>query len=535
MWDLGAPARDAVPGLIASLRDPSEDVRARVPGALISIGPESTAVVPALFQAIRTGDPIVQGAAKSALETRFNPWGRYLEPRPAADLPVLIAALTDANRSVRAMSAFCLWAVREQTAPVHAALTAALEDPDDQVRLLVAAIVIAKPPRNPKAEAILVAAMPVPGSAKLKLGTSVTTIEFYADVLAHLGPKALPGIPYLITAGLGYRGQSGSPQRAAERALKSLGPVAVPDLVRSLRGNNRAVRSEAARVLGMIGPDARASVPALVALLDENERRLAEVAGHALGRMGPAASEAIPALERRLRAAELRTRVQAADILHRIDPDSRQVMPILNEALEGDDRPTRSRAIATLGSMGPRAVPLLERVLAESKDPLEGPAIYGALAAIDPGRKSADSVLIAMLANKDRDVRLAALRIAQDVGPEAKGCLHAVERKLDDTDSLVKIVAEHTLVAVDPGNASLVSHLLKIWSTGTELGERQRAADLLGRCGQRARNAIPTLRSGLDVEDREVQDATAAALWNIDRNEVPIYLRPRVMAYRSRP
>jgi hypothetical protein len=102
---------------------------------------------------------------------------------------------------------------------------------------------------------------------------------------------------------------------------------------------------------------------------------------------------------------------------------------------------------------------------------------------------------------------------------------------LDDTASRVKIVAEHTLVAMDPGNAPLVSHLLKIWSTSTELDERRRAADLLGRCGKRARNAIPALRSGLDVEDREVQDAAAAALWNIDRNEVPIYLRPRVMTY----
>jgi HEAT repeat protein len=531
LWDLGTPARDAVPGLIASLRDPSEEVRARVPGALISVGPDSTAVVPALFQAMRTGDPIVQGAAKSALETRFNPWGRYLEPRPAADLPALIAALTDPNRSVRATSAFCLWAVREQTAPEHAALTAALEDSDDQVRLLVAAILIATPPHNPKAEAILVAALPAPGTATLNVGSSVATIEFYADVLTHLGPKAQPGIPFLITAGLGYGGQSGSPRGAAERAFKDLGPVAVPDLVRALRGNNGAVRSEAARVLGMIGPDARASVPALVALLDENERRLAEVAGYALGRIGPAAREAIPVLERRLRAAELRTRVQAADILHRIDPDTRQVMPILKQALEGDDHPARSQAIATLGSMGPQALPLLERVLTESKDPLEGPAIYRALAAIDPGRKSPDSVLITMLANKDRDVRLAALRIAQEVGPEAKGCVHAVERELDDNDSLVKTVAKHTLVAIDPGNTPLVSHLLKIWSTSTEPGERQEAADLLGRCGERARNAIPALRSGLDVEDREVQGAAAAALWNIDRNEVPIYIRPRVMAY----
>jgi HEAT repeat protein len=531
LHDLGAPAREAVPGLIVSLRDPSEDVRARVPGALISVGPESTAVVPALFQAMKTGDPIVQRAAIGALETRFDPWGRYLEPRAAEDLPGLIAALADPDRSVRATSAFCLWAIHEQSAPANAALTAALEDPDEEVRLLVAATLIAKPPHNPKAEATLVAALPALETTKLKPRTSVAAIEFYADVLKHLGAKALPGIPQLITAGLGYNGQSGSPQGAAERALKELGPVAVPDLVRALRGNDRALCSKVASVLGMIGPEARASVPALVALLDDNEGHLAEVAGHALGKIGPAAREAIPALEQRLRAPEIRTRVQAADILVQIDPDARRVIPILNEALEADDPPSRSQAIATLGSVGPQAVPLLERALRESKHPLEGPAIYGALAAIDPSRKSPDAVLAAMLGEKDREIRLAALRIAQDVGTEAKGCLHAVELAVDDTDSLVKIVAEHTLAAIDPGNTPLVSHLLKLWSSGAEHAERQRAADLLGRCGEKARSAVPALRSGLNLEDRELKDAAAAALWNIDRNEVPIYLRPRVMAY----
>ena len=532
LWDLGAPARDAVPGLIASLLDPSEDVRARVPNALISVGPESTAVVPALFQAMKRGDPIVQGAARGALETRFDPWGRYLDPRAAGDLPALIAALADPDRSVRETSAFCLWAIRDQTAPANAALTAALADPDEEVRLLVAATLIAKPPHNPKAEAILVAELPALETTKLKLGTSVAKVEFYADVLKHLGPKALPGIPHLITAGLGYGGASGSPQGAAERALKHLGPVAVPDLVRALQGNNRVLRSKAARVLGMIGPDARASVPALVALLDDNEGHMADAARHALGSMGPAAREAIPALQRRLRAPEVRTRVQAADILRRIDPDARQVIiPILTEALEGDDRPSRSQAITALGSMGPQAVPLLEQVLRESKHPLEGPAIYAALAAIDPSRKSPDSLLIAMLADKDHEVRLAALRIAQEVGPEAKGCVHAVERTLENTDSLVKLVAEYTLAAMDPGNTPLVSRLLKLWSSGAEVGERRRAADLLGRCGEKAKSAIPALRSGLDVDDGELKDAAAAALWNIDRNEVPIYLRPRVMAY----
>ena len=202
-------------------------------------------------------------------------------------------------------------------------------------------------------------------------------------MLKHLGPKALPGIPHLITAGLGYRGQSGSPKRAAERALKELGPVAVPDLVRALRGNDRVLRRKAVHVLGMIGPEASASVPAGGAARRER-RAPRRNCGVRTWEDWPRGGEAIPALEQRLRAPEIRTRVQAADILRRIDPNARQVISVLRAALEGDDPPSRSQAITTLGSMGPQAVPLLERVLRESKHPLEGPAIYRALAAIDP-------------------------------------------------------------------------------------------------------------------------------------------------------
>ncbi len=534
LWKIGPPARDAVPGLIERLSDPSEDVRDLVLAALVSVGPDSIAVVPALFQAMKTGDLDLQKAARGALETRFAPWGRYLEleRRPAADLPALIAALADRDRRVRATSAFCLWTLREQAEPARVALTAALEDLDEEVRLKAAATLMAKAPRNPKAKAILVAALEALETTKRDLGTSAVAIAFYGDVLKHLGPEAVPAIHLLIEAGLGFPGRNAPPQRAAAtQALINLGPVAVPELIRTLQGNNPVFRLNAARVLGMIGPDARASVPALVGLLDENEKGLALVVESALGKMGPAARKAIPALEQRLRAPQAPTRLRAAEILRQIDPDSRQVIPTLEEALKSSDGLTRSWAITTLGSMGPQAIRVLERVLRESKDQFDGPASYRALAAIDPSRRTPDSLLIAMLADKDREVRLGALRIAQDVGPEAKGCLHALERTLGDTDRVVRIVAEYTLVAVDPGNSPLVSHLLKVWSSNAEPHERQQAADLLGRCGAKARNALPALRSGLDEENGELQDAAAAALWHIDRNEVPIYLQPRVRAY----
>jgi HEAT repeat protein len=54
---------------------------------------------------------------------------------------------------------------------------------------------------------------------------------------------------------------------------------------------------------------------------------------------------------------------------------------------------------------------------------------------------------------------------------------------------------------------------------------------LLGECGEHARAAIPALRKGLDDKDEEVRGTAASALLQIDRDEVPVYLRPGVMKY----
>ena len=59
---------------------------------------------------------------------------------------------------------------------------------------------------------------------------------------------------------------------AANRLL-SIGPEAVPELIRALEGDYGPIREYAAWILGKMGPDAQGAIPALTeALWDKNKR-----------------------------------------------------------------------------------------------------------------------------------------------------------------------------------------------------------------------------------------------------------------------
>lgn len=525
---IGTPARQAVEPLIARLDDTSAEVRAGALPALVRVGPASPAVVPALLNVIRTGEPPVQRAARHVLEGRFEPGGGIEKANAVADLPPLIAALGDPEVSVRATAATCLWLIRAQTAPAHAALRRALDDPDTEVQLLAAAVLIASRPQDPKAEAILVAALPDLGGAGLKL-TSIGFTEFYADVVRNLGSKGVQEIPRLVSHVLVSRTQSARPQISAARALGGLGDLAVPDLIRVVKGSDREARRQAARVLAVMGPLASASAPEFVALLDSDDLRLASTAAYGLEQFGRAARDVIPLLEPRLQSPDFSKRLTAVGILSKVDPGSGLLMPVLENLLKNDDRQIREGALWRLGFMGPRAVPLLESAFRKRATSHERVLIYRALAAIDANVTLADSLLRQRLEDRNVEVRLRAIEVATELGPEAKGCLGTLVHALDDADGRVAFSAEYAVNAVDKGNARLVAHLISVWSTNASPEERRRAARLLGACGEKASRAIPVLKASLDREVGDVQAAAAAALAAIDFTEVPIYLVPTAL------
>jgi hypothetical protein len=87
-------------------------------------------------------------------------------------------------------------------------------------------------------------------------------------------------------------------QEMAANAIVGIGKAAVPELMRTLRGDNAMARRQAAIVLAKIGPDAKDAVEDLILALDDPEPSVRKAAARALGNIGPAAERAVPYLVR---------------------------------------------------------------------------------------------------------------------------------------------------------------------------------------------------------------------------------------------
>src|SRR5262245_7620930 len=100
-------------------------------------------------------------------------------------------------------------------------------------------------------------------------------------------------LSYWLTS-LGSGDQTSPPE--AVQALRSLGPTAVPDLIKALEDDDWQVRNQAAVALGVIGPEAKAAVPALITVLQAEDKYLRSNGVTALGKLGQEAKAAVPAL-----------------------------------------------------------------------------------------------------------------------------------------------------------------------------------------------------------------------------------------------
>jgi HEAT repeat protein len=523
---LGAPARESAPALIAALGDREAAVRATVASALGQAGAGVRAVVPALLKALKDPDPGVRGGAEQSLRDRFrfarDPVGE--DPDARDDVPALVAGLGDGDARVRAVAAYNLWQIgRPRAAAATPALAAALEDPNESVRLYAAAALVVQEPENRAALAALEGMIPrlLRETSKGPGRLYAPGIRFVAEVLGALGDKAEPAIPYLIRVGLRYPGASGEPTSAAEAALVKLGPVAVPALVEALKEEGQSPGSRPAVVLGRIGPGAAKAVPDLIELLRNRRAPLRQDAAWVLGQTG-AAEAAGPALVAALEDPEPGVRIEAARALGVLGRDRESALPVLADLAEHAERKYRAPAIAALGYQGPAAIPVLTRAL---RSPAAATA-YEALLRIDPTRKVAVAAMAALLRDKDDRVREEAAEVLGQIGPEAKGSIPALERALGDEVAPVRLRAAAALQAIEPGHRAALATLTGALQGGDTL-ERLTAASILGALGQNAREAIPALKAALKDREEPVRAAARDALEAIDPDAIPPELREK--------
>jgi hypothetical protein len=178
---------------------------------------------------------------------------------------------------------------------------------------------------------------------------------------------------------------------SAETALVKMGAKAVPDLARHaggpktlldkirdwigsklppvLRANWPApddwrVRVNAARVLGRIGPDARAAVPALRTALNDPQQSVRFFAVEALGKIGDESRATVDALIATLRSdRDSAVRLEAADALGRVGSAATNALPRLLELLEAEDSHTWRTAATAVLAIDPKKVVIVHQAL----------------------------------------------------------------------------------------------------------------------------------------------------------------------------
>ena len=326
LGQIGAPARD---GVIGVLRESSASVETRCAAARAAELMQGAAAmaVPALTPMLAAGGPpdltrcaiaalggIGSDEAFRALRTELavpafqgetlNALARIGAAAREAT-PDVVPLVSNAAPLVRTIAVRTLGAIGCAWPDAIAALTRALDDADSSTRYQAAAALGQCGGAARSSVAALIRVMRSDGS-------DLITVEAAAESLGRIGAAARDAVPDLME--LWLRPQH-STRTIGVDAIARIGPDGIPHLIHGLADARPAIRSGAAWHLGEF--HATAAVPALIAALADRDQTVRAAARQALGKIDtPEAKAALARLpERTPRASRLVTLAQIeADI-----------------------------------------------------------------------------------------------------------------------------------------------------------------------------------------------------------------------------
>jgi hypothetical protein len=125
---LGAQARPALPALIKIYeQNPSLDSRLTTCAAIMAVGPEADAAVPALLRGTDDPNELVRVAAIETL------W--HIHPEPSQVLPVFTKSLADSKSEIREVAAWALAGLGTNAESATPTLVPLLSDKSERVRI----------------------------------------------------------------------------------------------------------------------------------------------------------------------------------------------------------------------------------------------------------------------------------------------------------------------------------------------------------------------------------------------------------------
>jgi HEAT repeat protein len=368
---IGPSAKDAVPALAETIKNPQPQIRREAILALGAMGEGAASAVPQIVPAL--SDEATSIAATFAL-------GQIGQMPPAAEAIVM----KNAKSNDPLLSTVSIWAIarihpadKNLTAHALAHLIGRLKHENSYVRELAAQALLALPPAPDVAPALwekafesmdettarhaldALASLGAPAVPRLINALKYEGLRGgVADVLGHIGPPAAPAT--MALAGL-LADKSPEIVHQATLALANIGPgakEAVPDLIKSLQegADTTSAATDAAYALGRIGPQAAAAEPALSKLLKNSDQTLALVSAWALTQIRPAsadvAAKTLPVLIAGLSSPQPISRQSAAEALANLGPLAKSAVPALQKAAADKDKNVSATAAKALAAIG---------------------------------------------------------------------------------------------------------------------------------------------------------------------------------------
>ena len=516
---IGADAKESAPVIFDLAKTESDpQVRIAVLGALQKIGVEPGDAVPLLVAGIKDDNEPVRHAAINALV--------LLRAGRALSLTALTPLLKDENATTRQRAARALGRMGPSAAPsVPALIEAARTSPADGS--IANALAEIGPDALPAVLAALQGA-PAPDAERLLgllRGFGKPAIPVLLEALKHPSPQVRAAAAKAL-GGMGREAKSAAeplfalasdteaPVRAAAlRALVALGASSEklkPLLDTALRDAAPEVRRAAAAGLAGSGGANGLGIASLVDLLDDENLATRRSAIEGLGGKGAAAASALPAVIERLSDPDLQ--IPAITALGKIGPAASPAVPRLIELAKSGAVTSRVAALSAITGISREASAALPVVYDSLKDgdiDVRAAAIP-ALVAVESDESKTIATLVRAVSDENGRVRRPAAAALSKFGERARAATPGLITMLErDNERGVALLSLKVI------GVRSVPDLLRALSL-KEPQVRVFACDQLAALGPEAKDAIPRLKELAGGQPPAVQDAARAALAKIE-------------------
>lgn len=323
-------------------------------------------------------------------------------------------------------------------------------------------------------------------------------------------------------------------------------------------------RYRAIKVLGKVGPEAKAVVPALIRILGDKRHgwATAYAAQDTLANIGPDAASGGPVLiKAQVRFCKLGDDEFFQKVLKKVGPgavkhiitslvqeedDEYREVAVYNlgrfgtsavtsavssmmDALKSKDHQVRSRAASTLGEIGPKAEKAIPALVQVAQDQSTNVRVHvlealGTIGKADPGVVDA---LTRALEDKGTMVRVQATTALGQIAPNNNRITTALLKALDDKEIVVRVEAIRALGKISPANNTIATAILKALDDKETL-VRETVVDVIGRSTNKT--ILSGLLKALKDRESEVRWSALRELGRLSPSQAQLIGTPQEMA-----